>query len=322
MSLREMRYEGYISQYVDPGYFDDGESRFYSLISLDPKMIKLVRGITVDVIAATVTAAIVAPISAFLDRGITESAAGKTKLWTSVYESAISAISRPWSFFRSPQYLWPFALYAGTYGVANASETICDSLQVDRTIPQLTTSTVANMSLSMMKDGAFARIYGLTVPTALPAASYGFWFGRDVLSMFFFFTVPPIISKMVNQKEERDTIIQDKENTNLSNSSNTTRAAAFTAAISASAARFLAPVIAQFFTTPLHLLGLDTYNRKNVKLSDRITFLKAEFPVAIGARIGRIIPAYSFGGVCNASIRQHAKEPFCERVTPSALLKN
>lgn len=222
-----------------------------------------------------VTASIVAPVSAILDKGITESAAGACGLWQSVSKSVRNLVTNPVAFVRLPQYRWLFGLYSLTYFSANASETVCRSLGIDHAMPQLAASTATNMSMSIAKDRAFARAFGTILPTALPRWSYVSWLARDISSMLFFFTLPPLLVR-----------------------------AARTVDFPEFGARFISPIAGQFVTTPFHILGLDHYNRRDVSTQSRLLFLKTNFPTIIVPRIMRIIPSYSFGGVCNASIRE------------------
>ena len=240
-----------------------------------------------DAVASMATAGVVAPLTAFLDRGITESAAGKRKLWSAAFASAAEAAMQPRIFLRSPQFLWPFALYAGTYFAANGSESLCALSGVAKAGPQLAAATSTNMALCVAKDRAFARLFGTIAPTSLPAASYALWLGRDLASMYFFFTLPPLLAAAIAS-------FFLKKNDDPTNQK---------ASTASSAARFLSPVAAQLVTTPLHLMGLDFYNRRLAKPADRIAFLRREFPVTLTARVARIMPAYSLGGVLNAYIR-------------------
>lgn len=73
----------------------------------------------------------------------------------------------------------------------------------------------------------------------------------------------------------------------------------------ASAAQFVAPAAVQLISTPLHLLGLDLYNRdgavgwKERARKVRVDWLKSSF-----ARMARIVPAFGVGGVVNTGVRK------------------
>jgi hypothetical protein len=71
-------------------------------------------------------------------------------------------------------------------------------------------------------------------------------------------------------------------------------------------AQFLAPAGVQLFSTPLHLLGLDMYNRAGggVTWWDRWKIVKKNWVVSTAARMCRIVPAFGVGGVVNAKVRR------------------
>ena len=71
----------------------------------------------------------------------------------------------------------------------------------------------------------------------------------------------------------------------------------------ASLAQVLTPAAMQVFTTPLHLWGLDLYNRPAVSVLDRVRQIGKNWAGSTLARMGRIIPAFGFGGVINAKVR-------------------
>jgi hypothetical protein len=59
----------------------------------------------------------------------------------------------------------------------------------------------------------------------------------------------------------------------------------------------------QFFSTPLHLYGLDLYNRPTAQTAERLGFIKGEYGKTVLARIARIGPAFGFGGIGNTYLR-------------------
>jgi hypothetical protein len=69
-------------------------------------------------------------------------------------------------------------------------------------------------------------------------------------------------------------------------------------------AQFIAPAMAQFVSTPLHLVGLDLYNRPGVGWTERLGLLKRAYVTSSFARIMRIVPAFGVGGVVNTNVRE------------------
>jgi hypothetical protein len=71
-------------------------------------------------------------------------------------------------------------------------------------------------------------------------------------------------------------------------------------------AQFLAPASVQLISTPMHLLGLDLYNRgaKSISWNDRWAIVKKNWAISAAARMCRIVPAFGVGGVVNAKVRK------------------
>ena len=70
-------------------------------------------------------------------------------------------------------------------------------------------------------------------------------------------------------------------------------------------AQLLTPVTMQIFSTPLHLHGLDLYNRNSdLPASDRMAFIQKEYIKTTVARMSRIFPAFGIGGVINKEVRK------------------
>lgn len=74
-------------------------------------------------------------------------------------------------------------------------------------------------------------------------------------------------------------------------------------------AQMLAPAGMQLFSTPLHLLGLDFYNRGGrVGGWERWIRVRRDWGMSALARMGRIVPAFGVGGVVNATVRREGME--------------
>jgi hypothetical protein len=72
----------------------------------------------------------------------------------------------------------------------------------------------------------------------------------------------------------------------------------------ASVAQFVTPAAVQILSTPLHLLGLDLYNREGVSNGERARRVLRDWLKSSLARMGRIIPAFGVGGVVNTKVRR------------------
>lgn len=76
---------------------------------------------------------------------------------------------------------------------------------------------------------------------------------------------------------------------------------------SASAAQFITPAAVQIVSTPLHLLGLDLYNRPGAGIGGvdgRAAKVVRDWGMSAVARICRIVPAFGVGGVVNTKVRK------------------
>ena len=70
-------------------------------------------------------------------------------------------------------------------------------------------------------------------------------------------------------------------------------------------AQFIAPAAMQIISTPIHLLGLDLYNRQGqLGFSERVARITRDWGAGVLARMCRIVPAYGVGGVVNANMRK------------------
>ena len=123
----------------------------------------------------------------------------------------------------------------------------------------------------------------------LPIQSYGLFAARDSMTILASFSLPGIISKTMQDSNGVPKTIAD------------------------TSAQLITPVSMQILSTPLHLHGLDLYNRQIASNSDRILFIKQEYFKTVLARMARIFPAFGIGGVVNKSIRSSGKQFLIDR---------
>jgi hypothetical protein len=79
----------------------------------------------------------------------------------------------------------------------------------------------------------------------------------------------------------------------------------------AAVAQFSCPALMQFASTPMHLLGLDLFNRQPVgglPWTDRLARIRRDYVPSCFARMGKIVPAYGIGGVVNVRMRASLME--------------
>ncbi|KAK2760233.1 hypothetical protein FQN54_002300 [Arachnomyces sp. PD_36] len=265
-----------------------------------------------DAASAASAAALICPIITCIDRAIIEKAAKGLPIRKSLTSSLTTLVTRPHVFFRSTPFLLIYMLYSSTYLTANLIDTTTSTLK-DKSFSDVSAgpakfiaTSAVNMSLCVYKDSRFARIFGAqhtpqpqsqpnasniansaakaissSVPT-IPKKSYALFCLRDSLTIFASFNIPVLIAPSIP-----DSI-------------------ASTYSMKYAMAQFACPALVQTVSTPMHLLGLDLYNRQppgGLKWQDRWGRIRRDWVVSCFARIGRIVPAYGVGGVVNVRLR-------------------
>jgi hypothetical protein len=220
-----------------------------------------------------------------------QNASGQATLKDSLKTSLKTFLLRPHSLIFSKPFGLICMLYGGTYLTANTLDTLTSTVQnkpatlVTSGTAKFAASSTANIGLCLFKDQAFARLFGPGgPPRPVPLPSYALFTLRDCMTIFASFNLPPllgpIISRNMNQEIQKSLSGQ-------------------------TIAQFLAPATIQIFSTPMHLLGLDLYNRgKAVSWGDRWTIVKKNWGVSAVARMCRIVPAFGIGGVVNGKVRK------------------
>ena len=115
-------------------------------------------------------------------------------------------------------------------------------------------------------------------------ASYALFALRDSLTVFASFNLPPLISPVVPISKEVERYVSKT-----------------------SVAQFVAPAGIQLLSTPLHLWGLDLYNRpmgNGTLWTARMSKVSRDWLGSSFARMARIVPAFGVGGVVNTRVRR------------------
>ena len=233
-----------------------------------------------DLISAMCASFTVSPVVSTMDRAIAKNAAGTMGLWPALGEGLMELLRKPISGTCSLPTRWLMLVYTATFFGANSGGTLSEYLGINAMLPVLFGSTAGNMSPGIMKDAAFAKMYGATAPRPMPRSVYAMFVTRDVLAMAFVFNLPTLISPIIKERsglnEKRATL----------------------------ACQLSTPVISQVFSTPLHLLGFIKYNQPDAGAGKLLRELGEKYPSVVSLRMLRIIPAFSVGGVVNREMRQ------------------
>ncbi|KAK0715526.1 hypothetical protein B0H67DRAFT_601056 [Lasiosphaeris hirsuta] len=250
-----------------------------------------------DAVSAASAAVLISPIISIIDRSIMENASGRRTLGDSLRTSLKNLVLRPHHLIFSKPFALIFMLYGGTYFTANAVDTATSTVQnhpvtlVTSGTSKFAASSAANIGLCIYKDQVFARLFGpagmVPRPVALP--TYALFAARDCMTIFASFNVPhllgPVLTARLGDEVQRYASGQ-------------------------TLAQFAAPAAVQLVSTPVHLLGLDIYNRPAVAggLAERRAAVRRNWTVSTAARICRIVPAFGVGGVVNHKVRMGLME--------------
>jgi hypothetical protein len=146
-------------------------------------------------------------------------------------------------------------------------------------------ATAANIAACNLKDVAFARMFGVGAPKAMPLATVTLFAVRDAATMAMVFTVPRRVSRLLEKEFDIEP------------------------GVAANAAQIACPMAVQLASTTLHLVGLDLYNRPLLAAgaATRAAFVRNQYRPAVCARAFRVLPAYGIGGIGNRLLRNRWK---------------
>ena len=252
-----------------------------------------------DVIVAATVTLFVAPCMTVIDRAIVEKAATNKPMLSSIKTSVIEMATKPTDYVKSPMFLMMWATYGLTYSAANTLRTLTDVYNTAPAVTQTTLfvgTTVVNSSATMMKDRAYATMFGgSAAPAAIPKLTYACWAMRDFMVIGSSFILPDISKKYLINNFNLDEVAAGRFS------------------------QLACPVATQLVAGPVQLLGLDLYNRplKNLSMTATITsrwnFQVVNFKGIVAARVARIAPAYGIGGIGNTYLRDAYNDALYER---------
>jgi hypothetical protein len=78
-------------------------------------------------------------------------------------------------------------------------------------------------------------------------------------------------------------------------------------------AQFGLPLILQFATTPIHLLGYDIYNNPNNTAAQRLEFMKKDYLKNVSIRMVRMVAPWSVGTIGNRELRAWGNSYFAKQ---------
>ncbi|KAI0533136.1 hypothetical protein GGR58DRAFT_517166 [Xylaria digitata] len=267
-----------------------------------------------DVTAAKISATLASPAIVLIDRAVVEKTTSRVPILRVLWTQAVYAASRPKCFLFSRPFAIVWTLYAATYTVASCSATLGKKYYaaVASTATFLATTTI-NVPLGIWKDVRFAQIFShdrivgtishiatharttassksmiasspasfviTPSPRRMPKAVAGVFLARDAMTLFGSITLAP----------KAATYIPDSLTSNMH--------------AKAAVSQLTMPVLTQLVATPVHLLGLDLYQRRqrSITVSNRLAYIAPELGGATFARCLRILPAFGFGVLATRS---------------------
>ncbi|RMZ76630.1 hypothetical protein DV738_g4849, partial [Chaetothyriales sp. CBS 135597] len=178
----------------------------------------------------------------------------------------------------------------------------------------LTTYTTANTIdtlTSVVKDQPADRVNANTTKFVATSSV-----NMAILTIFASFNVPTLVAPTL---EKLPPAVQERFRPLLA-----------TEASRISTAQFIAPSVMQLFSTPIHLLGLDLYNRQTrLGVPARVARILRDWGVSAMARMCRIIPAFGVGGVlytshflsaCNSRVFEFGAVLYLATIFPATLM--
>eukprot|EP00527_Entomoneis_sp_CCMP2396_P007016 CAMPEP_0198137276 /NCGR_PEP_ID=MMETSP1443-20131203/793_1 /TAXON_ID=186043 /ORGANISM="Entomoneis sp., Strain CCMP2396" /LENGTH=327 /DNA_ID=CAMNT_0043798649 /DNA_START=61 /DNA_END=1044 /DNA_ORIENTATION=+ len=226
---------------------------------------------------------LVSPLVSIIDKSIVQS--GKGGLMKAMGVQSREMIFSPKTFFGGLSFRLTFAVYFGTYAVANMAELFLDASKVkndeERKAYKVSAASLANVSLLMWRDSVFAREFGGgKVKASTPLRTLGLFGVRDTATMYATFYVAPKVAEFLIKEHgvERNT-----------------------AELSMALA---IPMFTQILTAPCHIHAMDYYNNQTATTAQRVAALKNEFGSVSFARSLRILPAFGIGSFSNNKFRE------------------
>ncbi len=230
---------------------------------------------------------LVSPLVSIIDKCIVQDISRHGTFAAALKHSSTEMILQPRTFFGGLSFRLTFAVYFGTYAVANLSELFLDVKKIrddeQRKKGKVIASSVANISLLAWRDSVFARVYGSETANATktPFRTLSLFAARDACTMYATFYLAPRAAKHL--QNERG---WEKNTAELSMALGI-------------------PVVSQFATAPMHIHAMDYFNRpQSLPWTDRLAIIAHEFHTVAFARGLRILPAFGIGSFSNNKFRE------------------
>jgi len=252
--------------------------------------------------SALIASGTATPFIMTIDKAVTLAASGQKTLAKALVTGFKDIALRPHQVVRGVAIWMVWGVYGVTYTAANLIDVFSERKDFNTTQHssiKLVGTTGVNMTASIAKDVAFAKMFGAkqavgAVKRSVPFSTYGVFLGRDVLTISAGFIVPPLVAKGFVAGFDMEPKTADK------------------------VAQLVSPMGMQLICTPLHLLGLNMYNDPKATMKQRAAGVWRTCPESTGVRMFRFLFAYGFGGICNTELKALGRARNIEKYYTSA----
>ena len=169
-------------------------------------------------------------------------------------------------------------VYFSTYATANLSELYCKTNNIDNKLLTLTTTSLVNVIGIAYKDRQYIKLFE-NKSVSFPLKSYCLFALRDSFTIGSVFILKKDLVQLLHNKYGISYNLSDF------------------------LMSFTVPLLAQLFSTPLHILALDLYQKPNN--NNRINSIIKLYPSVCKGRIIRVIPSFCFGSYINDILRSN-----------------
>lgn len=227
--------------------------------------------------AVTVSMPLALGVTVF-DRSVIQFANGTApSLSRALGQGFLAVLRSPLACMMGKDNLAVFCVYGGTYIAKNSAEIGSVEYGIPKFWPVFFASTLVNSSMGLLKDRYLATMFGKP-RGSFPMSSYISFIFRDSVIVGASFNGPALVSPWIQKATGKSAEVCDV------------------------VAQLSCPAAAQIIGTPLHMLGLDFYNRPNkpgrsVSFSARVADAIKSSSGPIGARMARQCYVFGFGGL-------------------------
>lgn len=225
---------------------------------------------------AFLCSSLISPVMMVMDTAIIKSQFENIPIRKSYYDTFYGYWNRSIPFKRPLQIM--NHVYFSTYATANLTELYCKSNHIDHKLPTFFFTSLVNIAGVLYKDRSYIRMFEKTV-LDIPFRSYVLFAFRDSMTVGSTFVIKKDFVHSLHIDHQLSYPVADF------------------------IASFTLPIIAQVFSTPLHILGMDYYQRPRVLLSSRLHHIHNLYISICTGRMLRILPAFCFGSFLNDMLR-------------------